>query len=92
MNRSSQAKKLVKRIDDLDKDLNGELAKFEKTIKSDAVRKEFDVAKSAIAAYKSIQNEVVKLGLAGQSDKATATLRSDTAVKATEDANKASKA
>src|SRR5664279_3491705 len=57
---------LVKRIDDIEKDMNGELAKFEKTIKAEAMRKEFDALKSSLVTYKAIQDEVEKLGLVGQ--------------------------
>ena len=86
---AGKKEKLSNAIGELQKNKDENAAKFEKGIRADEVRKEFEKYKNADLTYKTIQSDVIKLAIAGQTDKATLALRSEVAVKAAADINDA---
>lgn len=51
--------------------MNNYLAKFEKSIQSDQVRKEFALVKESLANYDTVKEKVISLALANQNEQAT---------------------
>ncbi|MEW5747153.1 MAG: MCP four helix bundle domain-containing protein [Nitrospirota bacterium] len=81
LDRDAEAKKrYIARLREIDKEMDGHLATFEKTIKSDDVRKEFTKVKGGTDKYGELQEKIISLAQEGQHDKALAVLRSDAAV------------
>ncbi|MFO0752224.1 MAG: MCP four helix bundle domain-containing protein [Thermodesulfovibrionales bacterium] len=69
--------KFISRIKEIDKEFNEALAKFEKTIKAEDVRKAFNELKQGVAKYDELKGRILALSFDGKSDEAHALLRSD---------------
>jgi methyl-accepting chemotaxis protein len=68
------------RIAELDKKIDEASAAFEKTIKSDAVRKDFERFQDAQQKYDDFRTRIVKLALEGKDEEAIAVLRDPVAI------------
>ncbi|HEY3346998.1 MAG TPA: MCP four helix bundle domain-containing protein [Nitrospirota bacterium] len=74
--------KLSTNIKELDSTININLAEFEKTIKSDEVRKDYTEVKDSFVKYGQIKDRVINLAIAEKDADATALLRGDGAITA----------
>ena len=65
----------TKTIADLDKEIENRLKDFEKTIRSEEVRKEFENLKSGITKYDPMRSKIISLAQEGKKDEAVNAMR-----------------
>lgn len=73
----AEKNKYVAAIKDLDKSIDEDLAKYEKSIRTDEGRKEFARLKTAMANFAPVRERIISLALANQGDQALAVIRTE---------------
>ena len=64
-------------IAELDKDLQKKLTVFEKSIKSEDVKREFESLKQSVAKFEPLKERIIKLSLDGKKDEAISLMRGE---------------
>ncbi|MBF0496600.1 MAG: MCP four helix bundle domain-containing protein [Deltaproteobacteria bacterium] len=77
---ADEMKGLTAVIKDLDKSIDENMAKFEKTIKAEDVRKEYQIVKSSLEKYKLITEKAISLALENKREDAISLLRGDVVI------------